>query len=76
MSRMRLLLKTCLIGFGAMALALIAGFAWLSYDSRGLPNTQAIAQFGPASVTQVSDSCVKSASVAVPYNAIGGRQKG
>jgi penicillin-binding protein 1A len=68
---MRLLLKTCLIGLGAIALALITGFAWLFYDSRGLPDAQALAQFAPASVTHVSDPCAKSASVAIPYDSIG-----
>lgn len=68
---MRLLLKICLIGLGAITVALIMGFAWLFYDSRGLPDAQALAQFAPASVTNVSDACVKGASVAVPYDSIG-----
>jgi membrane carboxypeptidase/penicillin-binding protein len=68
---MCLLLKTCLIGLGAIALALITGFAWLFYDSRGLPDGRALAQFAPSSVTHVSDPCVESASVAIPYDSIG-----
>jgi penicillin-binding protein 1A len=68
---MRLLAKTCLIGLGAIALALITGFAWLFYDSRGLPDAQALAQFAPASVMHASDPCAKSASVAIPYDSIG-----
>jgi len=68
---MRLLLKICLIGLGAIALALIAGFAWLFFGSEGLPDAQALAQFSPASLMHVSDPCVKSASVAIPYDSIG-----
>jgi membrane peptidoglycan carboxypeptidase len=70
-SLIRLLLKTCLITLGAIALALITGFAWLFFDSQGLPDAQALAQFAPASDTHVSDPCVKSASVAIPYDSIG-----
>lgn len=68
---MRVLLKTCLIGIGAMALALIVGFAWLFFDSRGLPDAQALTQFAPASVMQVSDPCLKTASIAITYDSIG-----
>ncbi len=68
---MRVLLKTCLIGLGAMALALIVGFSWLSFDARGLPDAQALAQFAPATVEQVSDPCLKTTSVAIPYDSIG-----
>jgi membrane carboxypeptidase/penicillin-binding protein len=68
---MRMLLKICLIGLGAIALALITGFAWLFFDSRGLPDVQALAQFAPAAVRQVSDPCLKAASVAIPYDSIG-----
>ena len=68
---MCMLLKTCLIGLGAMALALIVGFAWLFFDARGLPDAQALAQFAPATVAQVPDPCVKTTSVAIPYDSIG-----
>jgi penicillin-binding protein 1A len=68
---MRALLKTSLIGIGAMALALLVGFAWLFFDSRGLPDTEGLVQFAPATMTQVTDGCLKSASVAIPYDSIG-----
>lgn len=68
---MRLLLKTCLAGIGVVAFALLAGLAWLSFDTSGLPDTQALAQFAPATMTQVTDSSRKSASVAIPYDSIG-----
>ena len=61
---MRMLLNTCLIGLGAIALPLIIGFAWLFFASRGLPDALALAQFAPA--TEVSDPCLKPASVAIP----------
>lgn len=68
---MRVLLKTCLIGLGAIAIAIIVGFAWLLFDSRGLPDPQALAQFAPASIMHVSDPCLKTAPVAIPYGSIG-----
>jgi len=68
---MRVLLKTCLIGLGAIAIAIIVEFAWLLFNSRGLPDAQALAQFAPASVMHVSDPCLKTASVAIPYGSIG-----
>jgi hypothetical protein len=68
---MRVLLKACLIGLGTIALALTVGLAWLFFDSRGLPDAQLFAQFAPVTVTHVSDPCLKTASVAIPYDSIG-----
>lgn len=67
---MRVLLKICLVGFGAVALALTIGLAWL-FGSHGIPDSEALAQFAPETVRRVSDRCLKSASVAVPYESIG-----
>jgi penicillin-binding protein 1A len=67
---MRMLLKICLIALGALALALIVGLAWL-FGSRGIPDPEALAKFAPDTVAQVSDRCLKSASVAIPYASIG-----
>jgi penicillin-binding protein 1A len=72
---LRLLPKICLIGLGAVALALITGIAWLFFYSRGLPDAVALAQFAPATVTEVSDPCLKSASVAIPYDSIGNNMR-
>jgi penicillin-binding protein 1A len=72
---MRMLVKACLIVLGVMALALITGIAWLFFYSRGLPDAVALAQFAPATVTQVSDPCLKSASVAIPYDSIGNNMR-
>jgi len=72
---LRLLPKICLIGLGAIALALITGIAWLFFYSRGLPDAVALAQFAPATVTQVSDPCLKSASLAIPYDSIGNNMR-
>jgi len=68
---MGVLLKTCLVGIGAIALGLIVGFGWLFFSSSGLPDTLALAQFAPATLTQVTGPCRKSASVAIPYDSIG-----
>jgi hypothetical protein len=72
---MRVLLKICLIGLSAIALVVITGIAWLFFYSRGLPDAVALAQFAPATVTQVSDPCLKSASVAIPYDSIGNNMR-
>jgi len=66
---MRILLRICLIGFGALSAAFIVGFAWL-FSSHGLPDSEALAQFTPETARRVSDRCL-SASVAVPYDSIG-----
>ena len=68
---MRMLLRIGLFGFGAVTLALIVGFGWFFFDSRGLPDTQAVAMFAPETETYVSDPCIKAASIAIPYDAFG-----
>lgn len=65
------LLKTCLLCFGAIALVPVVGLAWLYFDSRGLPNTDSLGKFAPATMSQVTDPCQKSTSAAVPYESIG-----
>jgi membrane peptidoglycan carboxypeptidase len=67
---MHRLLKISLIGFGAVVVLLAVGIAWL-FGSHGIPDSQALAQFAPETVRQVSDRCLKGASVAVPYDSIG-----
>jgi len=72
---MRVLLKICVIGLGATALAVVVALTWLFSYSRGLPDAVALAQFAPATVTQVSNLCLKSASVAIPYDSIGNNMR-
>lgn len=67
---MRMLLRICLIGLGALVLAMIAGLGWL-FGSHGIPGSDALAQFAPETVRHVSDRCLTGASVAVPYDSIG-----
>jgi penicillin-binding protein 1A len=68
---MRVLLKTCVIGILAIILAVVVGLTWLYFYSRALPDAVALAQFAPATARQVSDPCLKAASVAIPYDSIG-----
>ena len=65
------LLKTCLFCFGAIALVPIVGLAWLYFDSRGLPNADSLGRFAPVAMTQVTEPCQKSTSIAIPYESIG-----
>jgi membrane carboxypeptidase/penicillin-binding protein len=70
---MRVLLRVCVAGIGVVLLVPISAFAWLYFDSRGLPSPESLAQFAPQSVTTVSDPCLKSAQpfVAIPYDSVG-----
>ena len=71
---MRVFLKICLIALGVVALVPIMAFAWVFFDSEGLPDVQSLAQFSPSTLTQVSDPCLRTAmpgAVAVPYDSIG-----
>lgn len=68
---MRILLKICLIGLTAIVLVLAAAMVWVFLYSRGLPDIRALSQFDPAAVAQVSDPCLSSATVAIPYESIG-----
>jgi penicillin-binding protein 1A len=65
------LVKVCLLCFGAIALVPIAGVAWLYFNSSGLPDTDSLGKFAPATMAQVTDPCQKSSSVAIPYESIG-----
>ena len=67
---MRILLRICVIGLGAFAVALIVGLAWF-FGSHGIPDPEALAQFAPESARRVSDRCLKNPSVALPYDSIG-----
>lgn len=67
---MRVLMRICLVGLGALALAVTIVLAWL-FGSHGIPDSKALVQFAPETVRQVSDRCLKGASVAVPYDSIG-----
>src|SRR6266436_7438064 len=73
---MHVLLKPCLVGLGVIALAVIVGFTSLLLDSRGLPDERALARFAPTTATQVSDPCLRTASVAIPYDSIGANLRG
>jgi hypothetical protein len=68
---MRVLLKTCVIAISAIILAVVVALIWFFCYSRGLPDAVALAQFAPATARQVSDPCLKAASVAIPYHSIG-----
>ncbi len=69
---MRALLKIFLFCIGLVAFLLVTAFAWFFLYSRGLPDTSALARFAPEAATSVSDPCLKAASVAIPYESIGG----
>src|SRR6266571_8765074 len=69
---MRALLKIFLFCIGLVAFLLVTAFAWIFLYSRGLPDTSALARFAPAATTSVSDPCLKAASVAIPYESVGG----
>ena len=49
------LVKVCLLCFGAIALVPIAGVAWLYFNSSGLPDTDSLGKFAPATMAQVTD---------------------
>jgi len=68
---MRVLVKIFLIGLGLTVLVVSSGLIWVFFYSRDLPDVEGLAQFAPAHVTHVSDSCLKSASIAIPYDSIG-----
>jgi membrane carboxypeptidase/penicillin-binding protein len=67
---MRLLMRVPAIGLGILVLAAGFGF-WILVYSRDLPDMNALAQFAPAQGRHVSDPCIATASVAIPYEAIG-----
>jgi penicillin-binding protein 1A len=68
---MRALMRILVACIGIIALVLGVGFAWMFLYSRDLPDVRALAQFAPGSVTQVSDPCLRTTSVAIPFDSIG-----
>jgi membrane carboxypeptidase/penicillin-binding protein len=70
---MRLLMRALAIGLGILVLATCFGIFWIFVYSRDLPDMNALAQFAPAQGRQVSDPCIATASVAIPYEAIGNK---
>ena len=67
---MRTLLRVLLFLGGTVLLVLLAGFCWLYFYSRDLPDISSLAQYAPSTETRVSDSCIGT-SIAIPYEAIG-----
>lgn len=67
---MRLLLRIVTSCVGILLLLAIAVLVWFRYYTRDLPDIDALSKYAPASVSQVSDPCLKE-SVAIPYNQIG-----
>jgi len=67
---MRWLLRIVLLLGGTVLLVLVAGFCWLYFYTRDLPDISRLAQYAPTTVTQASDPCL-GPSTAVPYEAIG-----
>lgn len=47
------------------------GLFWIFFYSGDLPDVKALEQFAPSQATHVSDPCLRDASVAIPYEAIG-----
>jgi penicillin-binding protein 1A len=68
---MRGLVIILLGGVGLVVAVIAVGLLWIFSYSRDLPDIKALAQFAPRSVTQVSDSCLRTATVAIPYDSIG-----
>jgi membrane carboxypeptidase/penicillin-binding protein len=68
---MRVLLKVFLFGLCIAVIMLIAPLAWLNFDSQGLPDIHALANFAPASATRAVDPCLKMEAIAIPYDSIG-----
>src|SRR5271170_5478559 len=56
---------------GVTVLVVAAGLFWIFFYSRDLPDMKALAQFAPGSVARVSDPCLRTATVAIPYDSIG-----
>jgi membrane carboxypeptidase/penicillin-binding protein len=68
---MRRALKICLACLGALFVVLAIGFAWLYFDTQGLPSVESLAQFAPAGTTHATDPCLKNSSIALPFELIG-----
>jgi penicillin-binding protein 1A len=68
---MRAFVRILLGGLGVIFLIIAAGLFGIVFYSRDLPDMKALAQFAPTSVVRVSDPCLKTATVAIPYDSIG-----
>src|SRR4029077_1626120 len=44
---------------------------WFLYYSRDLPDMNGLVEFAPAQVVRVSDPCLTTATIAIPYESIG-----
>lgn len=53
------------------ALVVVLGLSWFFFYSRDLPDLGALSQFAPQTLTKVSDRCLKSSTIAIPYNEMG-----
>jgi penicillin-binding protein 1A len=68
---MRTFVKILVIVLGVSAVACGVGIGWFLYYSRDLPDMNGLAQFAPAQAVQVSDPCLTTAAIAIPYASIG-----
>src|ERR1700756_2853824 len=68
---MRVFLTICLIGQLGVALMLLIGLGWFFFYSGDLPDLKTLAEFSPQAATHVPDPCLKTESIAIPYDSIG-----
>ncbi len=68
---MRVLLRIFFVSIATMTLMLMVGITWLYFDPRGLPDTKSLKKFAPSASATVTDDCLKSTSVAIPYESVG-----
>jgi membrane carboxypeptidase/penicillin-binding protein len=67
----RLVLKICLALLVVAVSVPVAALAWLFFYSRGLPDLESLASFAPEKTVTLTDSCLKSPTVVVPFDAMG-----
>ena len=60
-----------MIGLVVSALACGSGIGWFFFYARDLPDMNGLARFAPAQVVPVSDPCLTTATIAIPYESIG-----
>jgi len=68
---MRVLVRGVLAVLGVSLVAIVVFFCWAFFYSRDLPDFGTVAQFSPAAAMNLHDPCVKTAVIAIPYDAIG-----
>lgn len=68
---MRVLVRMFVGCVGVIVLCIATGLLWIFFYSHDLPDMNALAQFAPSSSARVSDPCLKTATVAIPYDSIG-----